>query len=85
LIKRNSRALIRKFYNSAMTVWALGINHTTAPLDMRGRFAFAMDQIEPTEHGPAPVSQPPARGSDPVHLQPYRRFIVPGRRPTSIP
>ena len=31
-----------------MTVWALGINHTTAPLDLRGRFAFAMDQIEPT-------------------------------------
>ncbi|HOE43748.1 MAG TPA: glutamyl-tRNA reductase [Rhodoferax sp.] len=31
-----------------MAVWALGINHTTAPLDLRGRFAFAMDQIEPT-------------------------------------
>ena len=30
-----------------MTVWALGINHTTAPLDLRGRFAFAMDQLEP--------------------------------------
>ena len=30
-----------------MAVWALGINHTTAPLDMRGRFAFAMDQIGP--------------------------------------
>ncbi len=33
-----------------MAVWALGINHTTAPLDLRGRFAFAMDQIEPTLH-----------------------------------
>ena len=33
-----------------MAVWALGINHTTAPLDMRGRFAFALDQIEPTLH-----------------------------------
>jgi glutamyl-tRNA reductase len=31
-----------------MAVWALGINHTTAPLDLRGRFAFAVDQIEPT-------------------------------------
>lgn len=31
-----------------MAVWALGINHTTAPLDMRGRFAFALDQIAPT-------------------------------------
>ncbi len=31
-----------------MAVWALGINHTTAPLDLRARFAFAIDQIEPT-------------------------------------
>ena len=31
-----------------MTVWALGLNHTTAPLDLRGRFAFALDQIAPT-------------------------------------
>ncbi|NBO01899.1 MAG: glutamyl-tRNA reductase [Betaproteobacteria bacterium] len=30
-----------------MAVWALGINHTTAPLDLRGRFAFAIDKIEP--------------------------------------
>ncbi len=30
-----------------MTVWALGINHHTAPLDLRGRFAFALDQITP--------------------------------------
>ena len=34
-----------------MAVWALGINHTTAPLDLRGRFAFAVDQIAPTLHG----------------------------------
>ena len=32
-------------------VWALGINHTTAPLDLRGRFAFAVDQMAPTLHG----------------------------------
>ena len=30
-----------------MAVWALGLNHTTAPLDLRGRFAFAGEQIEP--------------------------------------
>ena len=30
-----------------MAVWALGINHTTAPLDLRGRFAYAIDQVEP--------------------------------------
>jgi glutamyl-tRNA reductase len=34
-----------------MAVWALGINHNTAPLDMRGKFAFALDQIAPTLHG----------------------------------
>jgi glutamyl-tRNA reductase len=34
-----------------MAVWALGINHTTAPLDLRGRFAFALDQIAPTLAG----------------------------------
>ena len=33
-----------------MAVWALGINHNTAPLDLRGRFAFAMDQIAPHLH-----------------------------------
>ncbi|WP_370681161.1 glutamyl-tRNA reductase [Comamonas sp. GB3 AK4-5] len=34
-----------------MAVWALGINHHTAPLDLRGRFAFAIDQIAPTLQG----------------------------------
>ncbi len=34
-----------------MAVWALGINHTTAPLDLRGRFAFALDRIAPTLQG----------------------------------
>ena len=31
-----------------MSVWTQGLNHTTAPLDLRGRFAFATDQVEPT-------------------------------------
>jgi glutamyl-tRNA reductase len=31
-----------------MSVWALGLNHNTAPLDLRGRFAFSKDQIQPT-------------------------------------
>ncbi len=34
-----------------MPVWALGLNHHTAPLDLRGRFAFAVDQIAPTLQG----------------------------------
>ncbi len=28
-----------------MTVWAIGLNHTTAPLDLRSRFAFPADQL----------------------------------------
>jgi len=34
-----------------MPVWALGLNHNTAPLDLRGRFAYALDQVEPTLRG----------------------------------
>jgi glutamyl-tRNA reductase len=34
-----------------MAVWALGINHVTAPLDLRERFAFAADQVAPLLHG----------------------------------
>ena len=45
------RAAPPKIYNSGMSVWALGLNHHTAPLDLRGRFAFALDQIEPTLKG----------------------------------
>jgi glutamyl-tRNA reductase len=34
-----------------MSVFALGLNHTTAPVDLRGRFAFAPEQLAPTLHG----------------------------------
>lgn len=34
-----------------MPVWTLGLNHRTAPLDLRGRFAFAPEQVEPALHG----------------------------------
>ena len=34
-----------------MSVWALGLNHTTAPLDLRGRFAFAADHMGPVLSG----------------------------------
>jgi len=34
-----------------MSVFALGLNHTTAPLDVRGRFAFTVEQLAPTLHG----------------------------------
>lgn len=31
-----------------MSVFALGLNHNSAPLDLRGRFAFSMEQLAPT-------------------------------------
>ena len=34
-----------------MSVFALGLNHTTAPLDLRGRLAFAPEQMRPALHG----------------------------------
>ena len=40
----------RGFYNLPMSVFALGLNHTTAPLDLRGRFAFTPEQLVPTLH-----------------------------------
>ena len=33
-----------------MSVFTLGLNHTTAPLDLRGRFAFTPLQLAPTLH-----------------------------------
>jgi glutamyl-tRNA reductase len=34
-----------------VSVFALGLNHTTAPLDLRGRFAFAPEQLAPALKG----------------------------------
>ncbi|MBU6257033.1 MAG: glutamyl-tRNA reductase [Burkholderiales bacterium] len=34
-----------------MSVFALGLNHTTAPLDLRGKFAFAPEQLAPALQG----------------------------------
>ena len=34
-----------------MSVLALGLNHTTAPLDLRGRLAFAPEQLAPALQG----------------------------------
>ncbi|MFZ2991202.1 glutamyl-tRNA reductase, partial [Ideonella sp.] len=34
-----------------MSVFALGLNHQTAPLDLRGKFAFAPDQLSPALRG----------------------------------
>ena len=50
ILDKNPRSCVQ-FYNHAMSVWALGLNHNTAPLDLRGRFVFSMDQMEPTLRG----------------------------------
>lgn len=34
-----------------MSVFALGLNHNTAPLDLRGRFAFTLEQLAPSLTG----------------------------------
>jgi glutamyl-tRNA reductase len=34
-----------------MSVFALGLNHSSAPLDLRGRFAFTLEQLAPTLQG----------------------------------
>jgi glutamyl-tRNA reductase len=34
-----------------MSVFALGLNHNTAPLDLRGRFAFTLEQLAPSLSG----------------------------------
>ena len=43
-----------KFYNSTMSVFTLGLNHTTAPLDLRGRLN---DGIERQLKGKRPLAQ----------------------------
>jgi glutamyl-tRNA reductase len=34
-----------------VSVFALGLNHTTAPLDLRGRLAFAPEALTPALRG----------------------------------
>ena len=36
--------------SAAVNVLALGLNHTTAPLDLRGRLAFSPEQLAPALH-----------------------------------
>jgi glutamyl-tRNA reductase len=33
-----------------MVIWSIGINHTTAQVEMRSRFAYAPEEIEPALH-----------------------------------
>ena len=47
----DSRRDGRRTYNSDVSVFALGLNHTTAPLDLRGRLAFSPEQMAPALQG----------------------------------
>jgi len=40
-----------QIYTSYVSVIALGLNHTTAPLDLRGRLAFSPEQLVPALKG----------------------------------
>ena len=81
------RALRRKsardFIISTMSVIALGLNHSTAPLDLRGRFAFAPEQLSTALHGfrERIRAARPARGGAAVHLQPHRAVLRRRARP----
>jgi len=44
-----------------MSVFALGLNHSSAPLDLRGRFAFTLEQLAPTLQGFRERVQQPTR------------------------
>jgi glutamyl-tRNA reductase len=46
-----------------MAVWALGLNHITAPLDLRGRFAFAVEQMGPVLAGLLSKMQSPTEAT----------------------
>ncbi|HEX2013485.1 MAG TPA: glutamyl-tRNA reductase, partial [Roseateles sp.] len=46
-----------------MSVFALGLNHNSAPLDLRGRFAFSLEQLAPTLLGFREQLQGPRRGA----------------------
>ncbi len=45
LVVRRLRAKASNFIIEPMSVIALGLNHTSAPLDLRGRFAFTPEQL----------------------------------------
>jgi len=60
---REGRRGCFEFYNLVMAVWALGINHTTAPLDLRGRFAFAPDQLGALLNGLRASSSQPSEAA----------------------
>jgi glutamyl-tRNA reductase len=43
--------LTPRSYNLTVSVFALGLNHTTAPLDLRGRLAFGPEALTPALRG----------------------------------
>ncbi|WP_140628404.1 glutamyl-tRNA reductase [Methylibium rhizosphaerae] len=60
-----------------MSVFALGLNHTTAPVDLRGRFAFTLEQLAPTlltfQQRVQPASAPASRAPEAAILSTCNR------------
>jgi glutamyl-tRNA reductase len=60
-----------------MSVFALGLNHTTAPVDLRGRFAFTLEQLAPTlltfQQRVQPASAPAGRAPEAAILSTCNR------------
>lgn len=48
LSSRGRAAAAGKFYNRHMAVIALGLNHTTAPLELRSKFALPVHELGPS-------------------------------------
>ena len=74
-----------EFYNPPMSVFALGLNHSTAPVDLRGRFAFTLEQLAPSLVGlsraiAAHIGN--ARGGHPFDLQSHRAVLRGRPRPS---
>ena len=63
-----------------MSVFALGLNHTTASVDLRGRFAFSAEQLAPTLQG----FRDRIRRPDGAPENPDNRGLPAARRPFDV-
>ena len=75
-----------RFYNLHMSVFALGLNHTTAPVDLRGRFAFSPEQMCARRCTACASAWCAGAGEagDRLHLQPHRALRRRPKKPTLL-
>jgi hypothetical protein len=67
--------VVRRGANPTITpvsVLTLGLNHTTAPLDLRGKLAFAPERIAPALQAVRVSLGRTARSRTRLYLQPHR-------------